>query len=37
MIRKLQDKKNNKIIQKKDKNAVKYYKTNSLYITIILN
>ena len=37
VIRKLQDKKNNKITQKKDKNAIKYYKTNSLYITIILN
>ena len=31
VIRKLQDKKNNKITQKKDKNAIKYYKTNSLY------
>ena len=30
-LEQLSDKKNNKITQKKDKNAIKQYKTNSLY------
>ena len=30
-LEQLPDKKNNKIAQKKDKSAIKQYKTNSLY------
>ena len=30
-LEQLQDTKNNKITQKKDKSAIKQYKTNSLY------
>ena len=31
LLEQLQDKKNNKITQKKDENATKQFKTNSLY------